>query len=381
MIRRVPHYYKEFHCIASECEDNCCVGGWEIDIDEDMARYYLNLEGSFGDRLRESITRTDEYCFHLRDGKCPFLDNKGLCEIYQVLGEDKMGIVCTQFPRYTEYYGSVKETGIGLACEEAARIIFSDRNAFSLESEPICEEETADSEFDAALAEKLFPIRDRLFALMEISSIGFNDKLVILLNICHEIQEAVNSNAYEKLNAFSEVSFALCKEQYLDRVYPGLELQSGVERVLYAYEELEVLSYDWEEQLSALFSDLHTDGITPAAYENLCREFAECIKNRQYEYENLIKYFLFRYFMKAAYDHDVFGKAQMIAANFLVLRDMDILRWQKNGGHFTFADRMDTIHIFSREVEYSEDNLAALSEEFLFDDIFELENLCGLLKS
>ena len=81
MIQRVPHYYKAFHCIASDCWDNCCVGGWEIDIDEETAQYYLSMEGEFGDRLRNSITRTDEYCFRLKDGKCPFLDSKGLCEI------------------------------------------------------------------------------------------------------------------------------------------------------------------------------------------------------------------------------------------------------------------------------------------------------------
>ena len=157
MIQRVPHYYKAFHCIASDCRDNCCVGGWEIDIDEETAQYYLSMEGEFGDRLRNSITRTDEYCFRLKDGKCPFLDSRGLCEIYQVLGEDKMGVVCTQFPRYTEYYGAVKETGIGLACEEAARIICQDKEAFTFNEETISEEEVSDAEFDAPLASSFFP--------------------------------------------------------------------------------------------------------------------------------------------------------------------------------------------------------------------------------
>ena len=41
---------------------------------------------------------------------------------------------------------------------------------------------------------------------------------------------------------------------------------------------------------------------------------------------------------------------------------------------------MELIHIFSREVEYSEENLEDLAEEFLFDDIFEKEQLCALLK-
>ena len=37
---RTPGYYKNFHCISSECKDNCCVGGWQIDIDEETAEYY-----------------------------------------------------------------------------------------------------------------------------------------------------------------------------------------------------------------------------------------------------------------------------------------------------------------------------------------------------
>ena len=32
---RTPGYYKNFHCISSECKDNCCIGGWEIFIDEE----------------------------------------------------------------------------------------------------------------------------------------------------------------------------------------------------------------------------------------------------------------------------------------------------------------------------------------------------------
>ena len=31
---RVPGYYKQFTCIADRCIDNCCFGGWQIDIDK-----------------------------------------------------------------------------------------------------------------------------------------------------------------------------------------------------------------------------------------------------------------------------------------------------------------------------------------------------------
>ena len=52
----------------------------------------------------------------------------------------------------------------------------------------------------------------------------------------------------------------------------------------------------------------------------------------------------------------------------------------KNNFSFSFQDQMDTIHIFSREIEYSEDNIEQLYEEFVFDNIFKAENLTKLLR-
>lgn len=37
MLYTYPHYYKKFHCTASECEDTCCAG-WEIMIDKNRWR-------------------------------------------------------------------------------------------------------------------------------------------------------------------------------------------------------------------------------------------------------------------------------------------------------------------------------------------------------
>ena len=389
MIQRVPHYYKAFHCIASDCRDNCCVGGWEIDIDEETAQYYLSMEGEFGDRLRNSITRTDEYCFRLKDGKCPFLDSKGLCEIYQVLGEDKMGVVCTQFPRYTDYYGAVKETGIGLACEEAARIICQDKEAFTFDEKTIDEEEAADAEFDAPLAKQLFAVRSQIFAMLTDTKIALEDKLILILEVCHQLQEAVNVNDTAACNQIAQSSymewekFADTQKQSLQiskNESAGADRQDGLERILCAYDALEVLNEDWNRQKEALFSVLHGEDFSAQAYRDSFARFKRSVQEREREYINLIAYFVFRYFMKAAYDHDVYGKAQLITANYLVLQEMDFLRWIQNGEKYAFEDRMELIHIFSREVEYSEENLEDLAEEFLFDDIFEKEQLCAILK-
>lgn len=39
MLYTIPDYYKEFSCIAADCEDTCCAG-WQIVIDEKSKRRY-----------------------------------------------------------------------------------------------------------------------------------------------------------------------------------------------------------------------------------------------------------------------------------------------------------------------------------------------------
>ena len=384
MKLRVPHYYKDFVCIASKCKDNCCIGGWEIDIDDETANYYLNLEGEFGDILRASIGRTDEYCFKLKDGKCPFLDNENLCEIYKNLGEDKMGVVCTQFPRFTEYYGSIKETGIGLACEEAERIIFTDRKPFSMDIEDIDEEEVIDTEYDNVLANYLFKVRDLLFKMIDNESISLHNKMIYMIEIGKHIQDLVNENNTEEIqNIINLLQQNNYEALQLDKQNINIDENSSmyeVESILNAYSELEILNEQWQYYLDDMYDMLHSEDMSPADYSVLVKEFTEYIKDRNYEYSNMLKYFVFRYFMKAAYDHDVFGKLQLSVTNYFVIRDMDIVKWLKNNREFSFEDRIETVHIFSREVEYSEDNLEVLAEEFIFDDIFKIENLIALLK-
>jgi lysine-N-methylase len=50
-----PHYYKKFRCIGSECKNNCCCGEWQIEVDEDALDRFANIQGEFGDKVRNSI--------------------------------------------------------------------------------------------------------------------------------------------------------------------------------------------------------------------------------------------------------------------------------------------------------------------------------------
>ena len=97
-----PDFYGEFSCKASACSHTCC-RGWEIDIDEDTALYYLSLEGALGDELRRALILDGEtYSFKLTgDGRC--------------------------HPRFFLNFSGFELCGLGLACEKAAELLLSGR--------------------------------------------------------------------------------------------------------------------------------------------------------------------------------------------------------------------------------------------------------------
>jgi len=379
MLLRVPHYYKNFKCIASDCKDNCCIGGWEIDIDDETANYYKTVSGAFGERLQAAIGRTDSYCFRLKDGRCPFLDHNNLCEIYQQLGADKLGVVCTQFPRFSEYFGKVKETGIGLACEEAARIILYDKERFLTESMPLDEEEIQDTEYDEQLGKVLLQYREQLFSYVESEKESIAEQLIQMLVSSYAIQRYINDNDYDGIEQYVR-QLSLGKEHIdIDSTSEGAScssLEEGVSRIITAYMDLEAINNRWIQEIQCVQDMLHG---AETDYDAVSKEYTVDVRAFEFQFKNVIKYYLFRYLLKAAYDHDLFGKAQLIAANYLVLRDMDLYYWLAGGKHLDLNKREEIVHIFSREVEYSEDNLWALAETFLFDDIFSIASLVRLL--
>ena len=158
MLFTTPDYYDDFRCIAGDCRDSCCIG-WEIDIDADTLGFYEQVQGCFGQRLHDNI---QEGCFRLDAQElCPFLNRAGLCDIYTRLGEEHLCQICTDHPRFRNFWSDRIEIGLGLACEEAARLILTSPHPLRLVPlEDTEEPREAPSEAETAL----LTCRDRLLA-------------------------------------------------------------------------------------------------------------------------------------------------------------------------------------------------------------------------
>ncbi len=147
-----PNYYHKFKCIADRCKHSCCIG-WEIDIDEDTMELYNSLEGELADKIRTNI-EGDVPHFKLReDEHCPFLNKNGLCDIITQYGDGAICDICYLHPRFRNFYLSFEEIGLGICCEEAARIILSQKEKFFI---PVPDDATDEEKDFFVKRQKLF---------------------------------------------------------------------------------------------------------------------------------------------------------------------------------------------------------------------------------
>lgn len=179
-----PNYYSKFKCVADKCKHSCCVG-WEIDIDSETMKMYNSLEGKFAEKIRANIDGEVPH-FILKEGdRCPFLNTSGLCDIICNLGEDALCDICSLHPRFSNFYEDFTETGLGLCCEEAVRIVLTQKEKFSL-----C---LPDSVKDDAF----FTERQSVFDILQNRKISFLDRINCLCEKYNYKFSFLNNELYD----------------------------------------------------------------------------------------------------------------------------------------------------------------------------------------
>ena len=153
-----PDFYDDFHCLAAACRHSCCVG-WEIDVDGDSLKYYRSIPGALGEELRRQIALEPSPHFRLgEDERCPFLRPDGLCRLIVQLGEDSLCDICALHPRFFNDYPGRTEVGLGLCCEEAARLLTEGEGPLRFLTE-------SDGEGDETPT-PLLKLREKIFVLL-----------------------------------------------------------------------------------------------------------------------------------------------------------------------------------------------------------------------
>ena len=376
---RVPEYFKEFKCIASECEDTCCAG-WGIVIDDETYKKYQKVEGDFGDRLRSEIVHDGgENIFVLKGNDCPFLNENKLCDIYNELGEGGLCYTCRQYPRYLEEFGSLREMGISLSCPEAARIILRDSKKATFELSENNEEVTGYNDINARLYIELMQCRKIVFDILQDRSIELNSRAAIVISFVKEIQDKIDENEIgdikdirEKYNNESFIKELLCSlEQYKNKKN---DKYNNMHEYFNVFKNLKHINPNDPLGLDDAIRYFWQSEDDKEIYLSKNDSFNKYYEESMYKFEHILVYFIFRYFMKAVFDYDVSAKVKMAIVSYLMIKELSVVRFTEEGD-FTEEDIVDIAHTYSKDIEHLEENIESLAEIFETNEVFSVEKM------
>lgn len=334
----MPSYCGGFRCTADRCSDNCCIG-WEIDIDEETADFYSRVKGDFGARLKVNISHGECSSFILKGERCPFLNGKNLCDIIINLGEEHLCRICTEHPRYYEWFGRIKEGGVGLCCEEGTKLILTAENPAELTVKEIPDEES--DSFDEGLFGVLYEARSRIFAVLTDEKYSLKERVAELLSFSEQLQ--VNIDNY---NDYIPESYELLSEKKGDML-----------SVLKSLSALEPIDEKWTDYLDREISSF-TD-----------TEIRKDITSFQ---RNLLIYYIYRYFLKGTFDGEILSKVKLACVSTAVISYLV----SRNRADFT--ETVNICKLFSKQTEYSQENIDLICEMFYEKDFYKSEKIIGL---
>ncbi len=305
MLLTAPCYYPAFRCIADRCRHSCCIG-WEIGIDPESRETYRAMTDDFGARLNACIEDGEEGAsFRLLPGdRCPLLNESGLCDLILQKGAGALCQICADHPRYRSFFSHMTEIGLGLCCEEAARIILSrTEKTLFITLEDDGKAQAPDEEEAALLA-----LRAECIALVQDRGMPMKSRLERLLR----------RFALPETDAAAWVDF----HRGLERLDPA-----------------------WDGVL---------DGVSPAWAE---------LPHLTTAFEQLAVYLLHRHLPGAIEDGDAAGRIRFTVLAVRLL--MAICHAHaKQHGECTLEDCAEYARMWSAEIEYDDENVNALLDAF-----------------
>lgn len=127
-----PLFYDDFRCIADRCPLTCCMQ-WKIAVDGETKNDWKTKTFE-GRALSSYVTEKDGTDVICLNGQkfCPFLDEKRLCALVNMYGEDTLSETCHTFPRQVHDFGGRTEYSLVSCCpavidllDRQDKIIFS----------------------------------------------------------------------------------------------------------------------------------------------------------------------------------------------------------------------------------------------------------------
>ncbi len=290
------NYTKKFSCIADKCKHNCCIG-WEIKIDKKSLTAYKNL---FVTDKRFNHNAIKGNAFNLVNRRCPFLDDDNLCHIIKNYTDKALCTTCKTHPRFKNFFNGITETGLGLYCEHACKIILTEK----AKMRTVLVKDDKQQKCLSSLDKNILAFRKKAISFAQNRNLSISERLNALTSLANI---NLNRNSYREWI----------------KVYSSLE-------------KLEVNEYSFE--------NLNTQN-----------EFLPLVTGFDLEYENLLSYLCFRHLSRAIDNLDLIIRLAFVILSFKIINQIFALTKGKD-----LSSLIEACRFYSSEIETSDNNIFTL---------------------
>ena len=326
MIKIQPDYYENFRCLMGECPSSCCEM-WQIVIDEKSLDYYNNLDTEYGRHIQSEIECCDgEYCFKVHNGRCAFLNEKNLCDIHCNIGQEHMAKTCRKFPDFTVENKDSLITGQSMSCPYVAREIVTHSGKVDFISTGKC-----GTQYENTLLDIMYEIIESVYETASPTP----KKAKMLLSTACEKQKQL----FEK---FDVEEFFIPEDN--KKIWDYCDTLNS----------LTFLTNEWKETVDSLSNFEYNDEDE--------EKFLQYMGNRQQEYEQILVYFIYRYFFTGAGDGNIFLPIKFSVICLRIIYLIGLMEY-KNKGSFSVEEQIRLCYTFSKEIEHSEENMDIFLED------------------
>lgn len=339
--------YEKFKCIGGSCPDSCCVG-WSIPLNRETLEHYKKMQSSYSNKVLENIECTGEnYRIKMGEmGRCPFLNEQNLCDIYIHISPEAMFPVCQTYPRKIKNYYDTTILTLFLSCPEVCRLL--------LERKDYIQWGYAEDDQTVSVIAPEWQLFNELINSLIISNkiasdnqLTVRQKAYLLLRVAELIQGEVDAGNMgqirQKIQLFQKGKY----KEYLQelRTNTGLGKWESLYDILATMDSMLALTKESKEDFQCFQRIKRSEN---ERYKKYRENYYSRVD--QVQYTNLMLTYLLQYYMDSLKDKLIVKNILKVILTLILLQNYEMLEYNLEG-EVTDSKRITLISHLARIAE------------------------------
>ena len=338
-----PNYFEKFRCIGGDCEETCCAG-WKIDIDRKTYKTYMKckdvkmrkiLERSIK-RNRKSKSDHNYASFKLIDGKCTFLNEDNLCDIYIKLGEKSMCYTCKIYPRKYNYVNEITQQGLTLSCIEAAKLVLMNKETMEFDLVETNQKQTLFSKIlksnrgNNFLENNFEEMREFSIDIVQNRKFSIEERLIILGLFCKDLNNILENNISisNLINKYNDYISKGYYENILEKINIEKTIDAQLSLLVLLSKNIvfnkvivhEKYFYNLSEMIKGLKLNDNIDDCKANFVKVYDKEYKNFICDKEYIYENYLVNYMFNELFPYNVEDNISKSYITLIVNFVMIK-------------------------------------------------------------